>query len=137
MRIALVDISSEAFELHRREGRVPSLLIRTVAHISPELLDGWLKMAWGIRRNTSLTDYIRELIVLRVVQLTRCEYKFSHHWVEAAEGGMSEEKLRALSGWEKSVLFDDDERALLRFVDEVVANGIVEQATLDRGPTHL
>ena len=88
-------------------------------------------MAWGIRLNTSLSDYTRELIVARVVQLARCEYEFSHHWAEAASEGVSEEKLRSLARWEESDLFDPAERALLRYVDEVVADATTTQETFD------
>jgi AhpD family alkylhydroperoxidase len=132
MRIELVDISSDQFATHRAEGRTPGHLIRTVAHTSPEVLRAWMALAWALRQNTSLGDRLRELISVRTTQLCRCEYEFSHHWEEALTVGVRAEQLDDLATWQDSPHFDDRERALLAYVDELVTGAAASDTTFAR-----
>jgi 4-carboxymuconolactone decarboxylase len=132
MRIPLVDVESSQFERHRREGRTPGHLIRTVAHTSPEALQAWIGLAWALRKNTALSDARRELITVRVTQLARCEYEFSHHFEEALTVGLGRDELDDLATWRDSSHFDDTQRALLAYVDELVTSSSVTDDTFAR-----
>jgi alkylhydroperoxidase family enzyme len=132
MRVPLVDLSSDQFELHRAEGRVPGHLIRSVAHSSPEVLQAWIALAWALRRNTTLGDRLRELITTRTTQLCACVYEFSHHWDEALTVGISAAQLADLSNWRGSQHFDARDRAVLAYVDELATSSSVSDATFQQ-----
>lgn len=70
----------------------------------------------------------RELAVLMVGIAAKSRYEFDHHWNAAVKAGLAREKLESLSEFETSPLFDDAERAVLRYAREA-SFGEVSDAT--------
>ena len=106
------------FERFAREGRSPIALYRALAN-APELLEPYSALAQALRHRASTSRELRELVVLRVAQLTGSEYEWSHHRKMAEEEGIAAEKVRALEHWRESDAFGEAERAALRLADEV------------------
>ncbi|MCY1379664.1 hypothetical protein D9M69_674040 [compost metagenome] len=50
---------------------------------------------------------------------TKSAYEFDHHWKAALRAGVKREQLEHLCEYEASPLFDDRERAILRYAEEV------------------
>jgi alkylhydroperoxidase family enzyme len=88
---------------------------------SPAILAGWIDFAWSLRADATSGRALRELAILRVAQLTGSEYVWRSHWRLALKAGAAEPKLRALSDWPDSDLFDDAERSVLGLADELTA----------------
>jgi len=86
---------------------------------SPSMLRAWLDFAWPLRLNAGTPRSIRELLILRGAQRSRIEYEWVHHVPMALEAGVSQEKIDALSDWEKSNLFNPMERSVLQLADEM------------------
>ena len=60
-----------------------------------------------------------ELIKIRASQLNGCAYCIQMHADIARKQGESEHRIYALSAWQQSSLFSDEESAILALTDEV------------------
>jgi alkylhydroperoxidase family enzyme len=105
------------YERFAREGRRPIALYRALAN-APGLLEPYSALAQALRHGGSTPREVRELVVLRVAQLTRSDYEWSHHRKMAEGEGIPAGKVRALARWRESDAFGDAERAALRLADE-------------------
>ena len=77
---------------------------------------------------TDLSLQLRELIKVRVSQINKCAYCIEMHTKDARKTGETEQRIYALSAWEESPLFTDEERAVLALIEEVTLiaeNGVI------------
>jgi 4-carboxymuconolactone decarboxylase len=95
---------------------------------APNLLDRILSLADELRHGVVIDRQFRELAVLMVGIVAKSRYEFDHHWNAAVKAGLAREKLESLSEFETSPLFDDAERAVLRYAREATS-GEVSDAT--------
>ena len=108
---------------------------RGIGHIwlalanAPKILDPIMSLAGALRNDTAFDKRFRELGVLMVGLVTRSDYEFDHHWNAALQAGVRREQLENLAQFETSPLFDDAERAVLRYAREATESGIVSDAT--------
>ena len=109
---------------------------RAIAN-APNLLDRILSLADELRHGVTIEKRFRELGVLMVGLVANSQYEFDHHWNAALKAGLAREKLEALGQFETSPLFDDAERAVLRYAKEMTAAGEVQDATWDALRTHF
>jgi alkylhydroperoxidase family enzyme len=103
-------------------------IFRTLAH-TPKLLRRFMALGGELRNGTALDPKLRELAIMTVGRLTNAEYEFVHHWNLARRAGVPREKLEALADWEKSPVFSDDDRAVIRYAVEATNNVKVSDAT--------
>jgi uncharacterized peroxidase-related enzyme len=104
---------------------------------APNLADRILALADELRHGTSLDKRTRELAVLTVGLVSKCDYEFDHHWNAALKAGISRDQLAALAEFETSTAFNEQERAVMRFAKEVTAAGKVDAATWDKLRQHF
>lgn len=116
------------FDLFRDRDRAVPELYRTLGN-SPKLLRAWTRFAWPLRNDSTTSRALRELIIMRVAQLTEAETEWMAHWDMALEAGNTPEKLAALAGWESSDAFTDEERVVLAFTDEMTGDVEVSATT--------
>jgi alkylhydroperoxidase family enzyme len=112
------EVTAAVFDTFRQEGREPIALYRALAH-SPLMLRAYAGLARGLRYEAQTPRALRELMILRTAQLTGSEYEWAHHRAMAAANDVPEEKVRMLSAWRSSALYDERERAALRCVEEI------------------
>ena len=93
-------------------------VFKAMAH-SPELMRSWWDVMTLLFTRLSLSPRLRELAILRLFQLTRCEYGFAHHVRIGRRAGITAEEIDALGEYEASSLFSDAERLVLRYTDAV------------------
>jgi alkylhydroperoxidase family enzyme len=105
-------------------------IFRTLAH-TPGLLRRFLALGGELRNKTALDPKLRELALLTVGRIAQAEYEFVHHWNLALRVGVSHEKLEALGDWEKSPVYSDEERAVIRYAAEASTNIKVKDSTWD------
>lgn len=79
---------------------------------------------------TELSIQLRELIKVRVSQINKCAFCIEMHTKDARKEGETEQRLYALSAWEESPLFTDEEKAVLAMVEEITK--IFEHGVSDR-----
>jgi alkylhydroperoxidase family enzyme len=123
------DAAPEIRDVYSRSGvgrEVPELY-RVLAH-SPAVLRAWTDFAWPLRALTSTSRELRELLILRIAQVTENDYEWRHHLPMAASAGVTPEKIQLLEHWGETPLFTDQERAALSYVEAVIGSDDVDEA---------
>ncbi len=105
-------------------------IFRMLAH-TPNLLRRFLALGGELRNGTALDPKLRELALMTVGRLTGAEYEFTHHWNLARRVGVSREQLEHLDEFETSLLFNDQERLVMRYALEATMNVRVSDATFE------
>jgi AhpD family alkylhydroperoxidase len=124
-RLPLVDSDSpdpalaRVFDTFRSAGREVPDLYRTLAN-APAMLNAWVAMAWPLRHESVTSRGLRELMIMRVAQLTRTAYEWVAHRPAAHQHGVTAAQLAELSEWRTSAEFNAVEREALALVDAVV-----------------
>ena len=119
----------ETFDkLAEERGQPVGNIFRTLAH-TPNLLKRFVSLGGHLRNRTALDPKLRELAILTVGRLTSAEYEFVHHWNIALRVGVSREKLERLADFETASVFDDQERAVMRYAAEATNSVKVSDAT--------
>jgi uncharacterized peroxidase-related enzyme len=111
-------------------------LFRVLAH-TPNLLRRLLAYSSLMRFHLTLDPQLRELAILTVGRLCRATYEESHHWNIARSAGVPRDKLDALPEYERSPLFTERERAVIRYSVEATRDVRVSDATFDALRTFL
>lgn len=114
-------VLSGVFDRFRRDGRPVPELYRTLGN-APEMLEAWTRFAWPLRARCASPRGLRELIIMRVAQLTDAEVEWQAHWDMAVEHGIRHEQLAELADWEAGEHLGEEQRAVLRFTDEVTTD---------------
>lgn len=102
----------------RDRGEEPSPLYRTLAY-APKMLEAWANLAWPLRSQASVSRDLRELMIMRLAQINNSAYQWAYHWQPALASGLTEEKVRALSDWRRESVFDERERAVLSYAEQI------------------
>jgi AhpD family alkylhydroperoxidase len=82
-------------------------------------MQSWWQMMVVLLSRLRLEPRLRELAILRLFQLTRCEYGFAHHVRIAKDLGVSDAEIGALGQYEMSEHFSKLEKLALRYTDAV------------------
>ena len=92
----------------------------------------------------ALSPQSKGLIKIRASTLNNCQYCLTMHIPAALEAGLSQKKINAISKWEQSNLFDEQERAILALTDAItlishqgVSDSIYQTALNQLGQEHL
>ena len=120
------------------EGRVAEVLeaapplnvFRLMAHADSAFVP-WLRWGGALLGELELDAVLRELAILRVARLTPgAEYEWVQHEAIALAVGATEDQVSALERDETEAdCFADTQRAVLRFVSEVVTDSRVDDDT--------
>ncbi|MEQ8472444.1 MAG: carboxymuconolactone decarboxylase family protein [Marinoscillum sp.] len=85
-------------------------------------------------KSSLLSELELLLIYIRASHLNGCAYCIQSHTKEAIEKGEKQYRLHALSAWEDSPFFTDEERTLLRVTDEttnICEKGLTEATYME------
>jgi alkylhydroperoxidase family enzyme len=125
----LPEADREIFDRLVDERKTPvGNIFRTLAH-TPNLLRRFLALGGELRNGTALDPKLRELALMTVGRLTNAEYEFTHHWNLSLRVGVRHEQLEHLAEFEKSPVFNAQERAVMRYAAEATQNVTVNDAT--------
>lgn len=92
-------------------------IFKVMAH-NPKLLRDWVRMATPLLTGgLLLSPRLRELVILRVGQLSGSEYEFGQHIRIAKAAGVPYEDMAALKDYDESDRFSDLERAVIAYTD--------------------
>lgn len=111
--------------------RPAAAVYRAVAH-APSMLAPVMQMATACFEQLSLSDRLREMVILRVAMHHASAYEAHHHRALAARAGVDAAQIDALLSSAPFAAPDPLETATIRFVDELVGRGDVEAATFER-----
>lgn len=115
--------------MQKKLGSVPSVF-GVMAH-SPELFQGFLALN-GALSKTKLEGKLRELAYMKVSQLNHCEYCMKHHRAFGQKAGLSDRQIQEIDGYETSDAYDDLQRDVLRYAEQVTRHVEVAPELVDR-----
>ncbi len=115
--------------IEKERGQVHNIF-RMMAY-APNLLRKYIEWSSELRFNTKLDPKLRELAIMTVGRLTDAKYEFTHHWNVARKLGIPREKLEQLADYETSPLYDDRERAVIRYAAEATRKVKVKDRTFN------
>ncbi|HEV2362987.1 MAG TPA: carboxymuconolactone decarboxylase family protein [Caulobacteraceae bacterium] len=128
-RIPYFDTSKASGRAARAYEKLPPLNIFRMLGHSGELVDGFTRLGTQILYFTSLDPVLREIAILRVGVLSHAKYEVFQHQRIARGIGMSDALIAAIREGPKAALFDDAQREVMAFTDDVVANVRASEAT--------
>lgn len=102
-----------------RSGRRGNLInvYRLLLH-SPPLAATWFEHVNAVRWKTNLSGRLRELLIIRIALLNRVDYVIAQHVPKLAlADGVTLAECEALRDWERSGLFNHEERSALAYAD--------------------
>ncbi len=111
-------------------------LFRTVGN-SPGTLRNFMRLGSSLLRFGILPPVLRELAILRVAQLTGAKYEWAHHIPIARAAGVSDEEIAALERWATATEFDDQQRAVLAYVQAATSEVTVLDDVFEAVRQHL
>jgi alkylhydroperoxidase family enzyme len=118
-------IASGVFaEMRERHVQVPNLYL-TLGN-NPRMLRAWVDLTWPLRHEGVSPRALRELAIMRVAQSKRAPYPWAHHWPMAIANGITEDQLEGIADCEAAGLFDDSQRALLRYAEALAGDGQIQ-----------
>jgi AhpD family alkylhydroperoxidase len=119
-----------------RGGRLINIY-RLMLH-SPALAEAWFNLNQAARYGTEIDGACRELVILRVAILNRCNYVVRTHASQyALKEGLTREQVDALGDWRGSSLFDAKQRALLAYSDAMTDDIEVSEAVFSEVRKHF
>lgn len=83
---------------------------------------GFVHLGNALLFRGKLDPKLRELAILRVGWLSRASYEVFQHERIGKDVGLSDAKIRAVSAGAEDPAFDSNDRAVLRFAEDVVKN---------------
>jgi alkylhydroperoxidase family enzyme len=119
----------------RRGGQVINLHL-ALGH-APKIALARRAVANAIRYDAVTPRLLRELAIVRTAQIVGSEYELNQHIPMALAAGSTRAQLDALENWRSSELFDERQRAMLAYVEQVARGGEVDDATFDALAQHF
>lgn len=129
------DVQALFDERLKRTGRILNIH-HTFGH-APKLSRASMAMAMGLRYDTSVPRVDVELVIVRAAQNARGVYELQQHKPMMLAEGFSLKKYNAIAKWRRSKLFDDKERALLAYTDQVSKLGNVSDKVFKAMERHF
>lgn len=96
------------------------------------LLRPFLALGGAILTQTRLDPQLRELAIVRAAVHCGSVYELNQHDEIAREVGLPQEKIDALRAGPASAVFEERERGVVQFTDELVQSVKVTRETFDR-----
>ena len=84
---------------------------------SPAICEGWEQLMTAVRYKTSLSDRLRELIILRIAVLNDAPYEFNAHAPIAEKAGVSPAEIEAVRQTPPGASLSEHERRVLALTD--------------------
>lgn len=108
-------------------GRVINLF-KVMGHC-PYIGLNFQRLGNSILHGEVLAPNLRELVILRVGDLTGANYEFTKHVPRALRAGVRQDQIDAIGAWACSEYFDERECAMLRYTDAVTQDVEVKDET--------
>jgi uncharacterized peroxidase-related enzyme len=118
-------------KVESRGHEVPNFL-RVLAH-SPELLEGFIALNGALGR-IKLDPKLRELAYIRASEVNSCGYCLQHHKKAGRKAGLDERQVNETDSYSgsESEIYDDLQRDVLQYAEEVTRNVVVTDELADR-----
>ena len=121
-------ILQDMFARRRAQGGAIINLQLTTGH-APKFTRAASAMAFTIRFDSTVPRRLLELTIMRTAQIVGSAYEINQHVPLFKMCGYTDAQLAALPAWQTSTLFDDKERAVLGYAEQMAHGGDVDDPT--------
>ena len=121
-------ILQEMFAQRRAKGGDVINLSIATGH-SPKFAKASEALAFAIRFDATVPRKLIELTIMRTAQIVDSKYEINQHIPLFKMCGYSDAQLAALPEWKASTLFNDQQRSLLGYVEQMAHGGDVDDPT--------
>ncbi len=121
-------IMQQMFDQRRAMGGALINLQLVTGH-APQFARAAAAMAFTIRFDAVTPRRLLELAILRTAEVVGSDYEINQHRPLMRLCGYSDAQIAAVAAWRASTLFDDEQRTLLGYVEEMAHGGDVSDAT--------
>jgi alkylhydroperoxidase family enzyme len=121
-------ILQELFDKRRAQGGA-ILNLQLVTGHAPKFVRASSGMAFTIRFDATVPRKLIELTIMRTAQIVGAAYEINQHTPLSKMCGYSDAQIAALPTWQASSLFDDKERSVLGYVEQMAHGGDVDDPT--------
>jgi uncharacterized peroxidase-related enzyme len=108
----------EMFEKIEANGSQVVNLYRVLAH-APEICRSFIRFGNRVLYKGALSPTLREIAILLVSERTDADYERTKHRDIAQKAGVRGDQVAEVANWQSSSAFDERERALLQYTEEV------------------
>jgi uncharacterized peroxidase-related enzyme len=115
--------------MEKKIGVVPNVF-RAMAH-NPEMLEAFLALNATLPK-TKLDGKLRELAYIKTSELNDCDYCLHHHRALGKKAGLNDRQVAETAHFETSDAYDETQREVLLFAEEVTRHINVDDALVDR-----
>ena len=116
-------------KVRTRVAQLPPLnILRMLSHAQGNFLP-FLAFGTSILTEQALDGKLRELAILRVAHLTGANYEWTQHVPIAKQTGATDQQINAISTGPDAAEFNELEKKVLRFTDELTLNVRVSAPT--------
>lgn len=112
-------MSEKTRKLIQADGPTNSLNINKMMAHAENSVRHFMRLGSSLLSQARLDARLRELSILRIATLCDSYYEWYQHEKMAREAGVSKEKIAGVKGGPGSGCFDDLERLVLKYTDEV------------------
>ncbi|MDE1172506.1 MAG: carboxymuconolactone decarboxylase family protein [Parvibaculaceae bacterium] len=117
--------------------RLPGLNIFRMLGHSGDMIEPFTRLGNAILAFSELDQVLREIAIIRVGVLSGASYEVYQHENIARRYGMSDELISAIHQGPQAIAFDDVQRAVMYFTDDVVKNVRASDVTFKPLERHL
>lgn len=110
---------------------LPQLNISRLLAGSPSMFRPLTRVFSAYLNDGVLDTELREIIILRVGHQRNSTYEVENHQRAARVVGMSDKRIAALEPGQNLEVFSESERQIIQYVDELVVDGAVTDATFN------
>lgn len=110
---------------------------RMIANSSEAVFHNFSRLGNSLMTRGKLDKKLREIAILRNARVCGSLYEYTQHVPIAKAAGLSDEQVAAVDNWEQAKCFNEVERLVLRFTDEIARNVKGSKATLAALQKHL
>ncbi len=111
-------------------------IFRMAAHSGVSIRE-FIRLGNRLLMKAHLDGRLRELAILRIAQMVGARYEWAQHVPIAVGTGISREQIRDLEGWRDSELFDERDKTVLQFTEEVVRDSRPQDETFEAASKFL
>ena len=105
-------------------------LYKVAAH-NPKVFLNLIRLGNSVIGRMELSPRLREIVILRVANLTGSEYEWAQHTPVALQVRVIQKQIDAIPDWKNSSEFNNEERAVLQYTDEVAQKVKVTDRTFN------
>jgi alkylhydroperoxidase family enzyme len=100
----------------------------TLAH-HPELAQAYFTFNGHLLLGTTLSERQREIVIMRVAAVRKSSYEWYQHLFVARDAGLTDEEVGRIAYGADAPLWNELEAAMIRSVDEMIADGGISAET--------